>query len=109
MPLALLALLWACGAKEPLPIGAAIRFSKSAPCGPSEHALEELRQAARRGEREFYSALDRLQAVELKPGDSATVISATPDTVRVRLPDGSVNRLRDNTCWTSREAVTEVR
>ena len=101
----LMVYLCGCGRNEPLPIGSSVRFSKSAPCAPTEYGLEEVRKAEQRGEQEFYRAMDRIQAVELKAGEVGSVISATVDNVRVRLPAGSVNRLTDNTCWISLEAI----
>jgi hypothetical protein len=51
--------------------------------------------------------MDQFQAITVKSGDQATVITALRDKVRVRLPDGNVNRLRDNTCWVARDAIAK--
>jgi hypothetical protein len=74
MALALLLLFFAC-TNEPLPIGAAVRFFQSAPCAPSEIGLDQVRKAEKNGESEFYKAMDRAQAIQVKAGDSATVIT----------------------------------
>ena len=74
---------------------------------PAEIGLDQIRTAERNGESEFYKAMDRAQAIQVKAADTATVITAIPGKVRVRLTDGSVNRLPDNTCWISRGAIAE--
>jgi hypothetical protein len=106
MALAFLLLFFAC-TNEPLPIGAAVKFAQTAPCAPAEIGLDQVRTAEKRGESELYKAMDRAQAIQVKAGDTATVITAIPGKVRVRLPDGSVNRLPDNTCWISRDAIAK--
>jgi hypothetical protein len=99
-------LLYAC-ANEALPIGTNVGFSKFAPCAPSSAGLDQLLQAEKSGEGAFYKALDALQAITVKAGDQATVITALRDKVRVRLPQGNVNRLRDNTCWVARDVIAK--
>jgi hypothetical protein len=106
MALSLLLLFFAC-ANEPLPIGTSVKFSRTAPCAPAETGLDQVSRAEKIGESEFYRAMDRAQAIQVKPGDTATVITSMPGKVRVRLAEGSVNRLPDNTCWISREAITK--
>jgi len=106
MALALLLLFFAC-TKEPVPIGTSVKFSQTAPCAPAEIGLEQVLKAEKAGESEFYKAMDRAQAIQVKAGDTATVITAIQGKVRVRLPEGSVNRLLDNTCWISREAIAK--
>ena len=106
MALALLLLFFACK-NEPLPIGSPVKFAQTAPCTPAEVQLDQVLKAERAGESEFYKAMDRAQAIQVKAGDSATVITSIPGKVRVRLPEGSVNRLPDNTCWISREAIAK--
>jgi hypothetical protein len=104
--LALFMLLYAC-TNEALPIGTSVSFSKFAPCVPSTTGLDQVLQAEKSGEGSFYKALDQQQAITVKAGDQATVITALRDKVRVRLPDGNVNRLRDNTCWVARDAIAK--
>src|SRR5947199_187765 len=99
-----LLLLYAC-TNQALPIGTAVRVSQFAPCAPTEGGLNQILGAQRSGEMAFYKALDQYQAITLNAGDAATVITALPDKVRLRLPDGAVNRLRDNTCWIARTAL----
>jgi hypothetical protein len=107
MGVALLLLLYAC-AKDPLPIGTVVHLAKSAPCAPTEAGLEQVLTAETRGsELELYRTMDRVNAIEVKAGDSGTVISDNRDKVRVRLPEGSINRLHDHTCWVKREAIVK--
>jgi hypothetical protein len=106
MAIALLLLFFAC-TSEPLPIGTPVKFSQTAPCAPVEAGLDQVRKAEKIGESEFYKAMDRAQAIQVKAGDSATVITSMRDKVRIRLPEGSVNRLPDNTCWISRSAIAK--
>jgi len=103
---ALVLLLYACS-NDPLPIGTSVQFSKSAACAPTEIGLDEVLKAQRNGDLEFYKAMDRVQAIEVNAGDSASVISNDREKVRVRLPEGSVSRLRDKTCWILREAIAK--
>src|SRR5690242_7652600 len=104
--LILFSLLYAC-TNEALPIGTSVSFSKFAPCAPDANGIDQVLQAEKTGEGAFYKALDRFQAITVKAGDQATVITALRDKVRVRLPEGSVNRLRDNTCWVARDAISK--
>jgi hypothetical protein len=104
--LALFFLLYAC-TNEALPIGTSVNFSKFAPCAPSASGLDQLLAAEKTGEGAFYKTLDQQQAITIKAGDQATVITALRDKVRVRLPEGNVNRLRDNTCWVERDAIAK--
>ena len=85
---ALFLLLYAC-TNEALPIGTSVTFSKFAPCAPSAGGLDQVLQAEKSGEGAFYNAMDRFQAITVKAGDQATVITA----------------LRDNTCWVARDAI----
>ena len=103
---ALFLLLYAC-ANEALPIGTSVSFSKFAPCAPTSNGLGQVLQAEKSSEGSFYKALAQKQAITIKAGDQATVITALRDKVRVRLPDGNVNRLRDNTCWAARDAIAK--
>ena len=103
---ALFLLLYAC-ANEALPIGTSVSFSKFAPCAPGASGLDQVLQAEKTGEGAFYKAMDQFQAITVKAGDQATVITALRDKVRVRLPEGTVNRLRDNTCWVARDAIAK--
>ena len=102
--IALFLFLYAC-ANEALPIGTEVSFSKFAPCAPTAGGLNQVLAAEKQGEGAFYKAMDQFQAISVKAGDQATVITAERDKVRVRLPAGNVNRLRDNTCWVARDAV----
>jgi hypothetical protein len=99
-------LLYAC-TNEALPIGTSVSFSKFAPCTPDAGGLDQVLQAEKLGEGAFYKAMDQFQAITVKAGDQATVITALRDKVRVRLPEGNVNRLRDNTCWVARDAIAK--
>src|SRR4051812_3490488 len=90
---ALFFLLYAC-TNEALPIGTSVIVSKFAACAPSAGGLDQLLAAEKTGEGAFYKALDQQQAITVKSGDEATVITALRDKVRIRLPQGNVNRLR---------------
>src|SRR5215510_3952331 len=103
---ALFFLLYAC-TNEALPIGTSVSFSKFAGCAPSSGGLDQVLAAEKTGEGAFYKALDQQQAITVKAGDEATVVTSLRDKVRVRLPAGNVNRLRDNTCWVARDAIAK--
>ena len=83
----ILILLSACS-KDPPPIGAPIKVANSAPCAPSEAALETLK-AAKGSEAEFYRVLDRVQGIEVNAGFVSPIVGLT---LRVRRPPLLVER-----------------